>query len=114
MRPGSAAGSAAGESRPGAHPRTDHPEHLVAGALGGGAAGGSHLPHRHPPVPHPCRLAGGVLARRIEKIEAGIAVSESARNVVVQHLGRDAVVIPNGIAVQFSAPAPAAPRLSPR
>jgi phosphatidylinositol alpha-mannosyltransferase len=43
------------------------------------------------------RLAGGVLRAAIEKIDAGIAVSESARNVVVQHLGRDAVVIPNGI-----------------
>jgi len=43
------------------------------------------------------QLAGGVLRAAIEKIEAGIAVSESARNVVVQHLGRDAVVIPNGI-----------------
>ena len=38
-----------------------------------------------------------VLRAAIEKIDAGIAVSESARNVVVQHLGRDAVVIPNGI-----------------
>jgi phosphatidylinositol alpha-mannosyltransferase len=43
------------------------------------------------------QLAGGVLRGAIEKIDAGIAVSESARNVVVQHLGRDAVVIPNGI-----------------
>jgi len=43
------------------------------------------------------QLAGGVLRAAIEKIDAGIAVSESARNVVVQHLGRDAVVIPNGI-----------------
>jgi phosphatidylinositol alpha-mannosyltransferase len=43
------------------------------------------------------RLAGGVLRAAIEKIDVGIAVSESARNVVVQHLGRDAVVIPNGI-----------------
>jgi hypothetical protein len=43
------------------------------------------------------QLAGGVLRAAVEKIDAGIAVSESARNVVVQHLGRDAVVIPNGI-----------------
>jgi phosphatidyl-myo-inositol alpha-mannosyltransferase len=43
------------------------------------------------------QLAGGVLRAAIEKIDAGIAVSESARNVVVQHLGRDAVVVPNGI-----------------
>jgi phosphatidyl-myo-inositol alpha-mannosyltransferase len=43
------------------------------------------------------QLASGVLKAAIEKIDAGIAVSESARNVVIQHLGRDAVVIPNGI-----------------
>jgi len=43
------------------------------------------------------QLAGVVLRGAVEKIDASIAVSESARNVVVQHLGRDAVVIPNGI-----------------
>jgi phosphatidylinositol alpha-mannosyltransferase len=43
------------------------------------------------------QFAGGVLRAAVEKIDAGIAVSESARNVVVQHLGRDAVIVPNGI-----------------
>ena len=53
----------------------------------------------HTATPHSrsMQLAGGVLRAAIEKIDASIAVSESARNVVVQHLGRDAVVIPNGI-----------------
>jgi phosphatidylinositol alpha-mannosyltransferase len=41
-------------------------------------------------------LAGGALRSTVEKIGARIAVSESARQVVVQHLGHDAVVIPNG------------------
>jgi phosphatidyl-myo-inositol alpha-mannosyltransferase len=53
--------------------------------------------HTAMPRSRSMQLAGGVLRAAIEKIDAGIAVSESARNVVVQHLGRDAVVIPNGI-----------------
>ena len=53
--------------------------------------------HAATPRSRSMQLAGGVLRGAIEKIDAGIAVSESARNVVVQHLGRDAVVIPNGI-----------------
>jgi phosphatidylinositol alpha-mannosyltransferase len=53
--------------------------------------------HAATPRSRSMQLAGGVLRAAIEKIDAGIAVSESARNVVVQHLGRDAVVIPNGI-----------------
>jgi phosphatidyl-myo-inositol alpha-mannosyltransferase len=53
--------------------------------------------HAATPRSRSMQLAGGVLGGVIEKIDASIAVSESARNVVVQHLGRDAVVIPNGI-----------------
>ena len=53
--------------------------------------------HTATPRSRSLQLAGGVLRAAIEKIDAGIAVSASARNVVVQHLGRDAVVIPNGI-----------------
>jgi phosphatidyl-myo-inositol alpha-mannosyltransferase len=53
--------------------------------------------HTATPRSRSMRLAGGVLRAAIEKIDAGIAVSESARTVVIQHLGRDAVVIPNGI-----------------
>src|SRR6478752_10477562 len=52
--------------------------------------------HTATPRSRTMQLAGGVLRGAIEKIEAGIAVSESARHVVVEHLGRDAVVIPNG------------------
>jgi len=53
--------------------------------------------HTATPRSRSMQLASGVLRAAIEKIDAGIAVSESARNVDVQHLGRDAVVIPNGI-----------------
>ncbi len=53
--------------------------------------------HAATPRSRSLQLAGGVLRAAIEKIDAGIAVSEAARSVVIQHLGRDALVIPNGI-----------------
>jgi phosphatidylinositol alpha-mannosyltransferase len=75
--------------------------------------------HTATPRSRSMQLASGVLRAAIEKIDAGIAVSESARNVVVQHLGRDAVVIPNGIRfdafarrrIAESPPTPHQPRL---
>ena len=72
--------------------------------------------HTATPRSRSMQLAGGVLRAAIEKIDAGIAVSESARNVVVQHLGRDAVVIPNGIRFDDFATAAlaAGPRRPPR
>jgi len=43
----------------------------------------------------------------LEKLSARIAVSEDARRTVVEHLGGDAVVIPNGVYVdRFAAAAP--------
>ena len=70
--------------------------------------------HTATPRSRSMQIAGGVLRPAIEKIDAGIAVSESARDVVVRHLGRDAVVIPNGIrCADFGAPTPEAGR-SPR
>jgi phosphatidylinositol alpha-mannosyltransferase len=41
-----------------------------------------------------------VLQTALEKISARIAVSEAARKTLVEHLGGDAVLIPNGVAVQ--------------
>ncbi|MFT4167481.1 MAG: glycosyltransferase family 4 protein [Microlunatus sp.] len=52
--------------------------------------------HTATPRSRTMQVAGDALRRLIEKIDAGIAVSESARDVVVRHLGRDPVVIPNG------------------
>jgi phosphatidyl-myo-inositol alpha-mannosyltransferase len=52
--------------------------------------------HTATPRSRSMRLAGGALSMTIGKLGARIAVSESARQVVVEHLGRDAVVIPNG------------------
>lgn len=65
--------------------------------------------HTATPRSRSMQLAGGVLRAAIEKLEAGIAVSESARLVVIQHLGRDAVVIPNGLRVADFTPTASPP-----
>ncbi|OON82139.1 glycosyltransferase [Streptomyces tsukubensis] len=44
-----------------------------------------------------------ILQAALEKISARIAVSEYARRTLVEHLGGDAVVIPNGVDVSFFA-----------
>jgi phosphatidylinositol alpha-mannosyltransferase len=50
-----------------------------------------------------------VLRPGLEKISARIAVSEDARRTLVEHLGGDAVVIPNGVYVDRFASAPVTP-----
>jgi phosphatidyl-myo-inositol alpha-mannosyltransferase len=74
--------------------------------------------HTATPRSRSMQLASGVLRGAIEKIDAGIAVSESARSVVVQHLGRDALVVPNGIwfddFAKVSIAAPLRPSQQPR
>ncbi len=51
--------------------------------------------------------AYGILQATFEKISARIAVSEEARTTLVQHLGGDAVLIPNGLYVdRFAAAKP--------
>jgi phosphatidylinositol alpha-mannosyltransferase len=52
--------------------------------------------HTATPKSRSMQLAGGALRASIEKIDAGIAVSASARQVVVQYLRRDPVIVPNG------------------
>src|SRR4051794_19002040 len=57
--------------------------------------------------------AHGVLQPFLEKIHGRIAVSAAARKVQVEHLGGDAVEIPNGVAVAHyagAAPLPGYPR----
>lgn len=50
--------------------------------------------------------AHGILQSSYEKLSARIAVSEEARKTVVQHLGGDAVLIPNGLYIdRFNVPA---------
>ena len=56
---------------------------------------------------------GGVLQPFMERISGRIAVSDLARRVQVEHLGGDAVVIPNGVDVAHfasAAPLPGFPR----
>jgi phosphatidylinositol alpha-mannosyltransferase len=48
-------------------------------------------------------VAYPILQPTLEKISARIAVSEYARRTLVEHLGGDAVVIPNGVDVDFYA-----------
>lgn len=43
--------------------------------------------------------AQGVLQPAFEKLRASIAVSEAARRTLVEHLGTDAILIPNGVAL---------------
>ena len=53
------------------------------------------------------QAAHPVLRPSLEKISARIAVSEDARRTLVEHLGGDAVVIPNGVFVdRFAAASP--------
>jgi len=52
------------------------------------------------------QAARPLLRPSMEKISARIAVSEDARRTVVEHLGGDAVVIPNGVFVDRFAQAP--------
>ncbi|MEU1624605.1 glycosyltransferase family 4 protein [Streptomyces sp. NPDC020096] len=51
-----------------------------------------------------------ILQPALEKISARIAVSEYARRTLVEHLGGDAVVIPNGVDVDFFAKAEPKPQ----
>src|SRR4051794_38718495 len=57
--------------------------------------------------------AGGVVQPFLERVQGRIAVSAAARQVQVEHLGGDAVEIPNGVAVaQYATatPLPGYPR----
>ncbi len=57
--------------------------------------------------------ARGVLQPSFEKIRARIAVSEAARRTVVEHLGVDAILIPNGVLVRTFANAGPLPGYGP-
>ena len=56
------------------------------------------------------QIAYPLVRRSLEKIAARIAVSEDARRTLVEHLGGDAVVIPNGVYVETFATAEPEPR----
>ncbi|EDY43671.1 glycosyltransferase family 4 protein [Streptomyces sp. SPB074] len=61
--------------------------------------------HTSNPRSRAMTAAYGILQAALEKISARIAVSEYARRTLVEHLGGDAVVIPNGVDVAFFADA---------
>ena len=48
----------------------------------------------------------GVVQAVLERLSGRIAVSQAARKLIVEHLGADAVVIPNGVSVAHYAEAP--------
>lgn len=56
--------------------------------------------HTSNPKSRAMHAAYGILAATFEKIGGAIAVSEAARKTMVEHLGGDAVLIPNGVAVR--------------
>lgn len=56
------------------------------------------------------QVAYPLVRQSLEKIAARIAVSEDARRTLVDHLGGDAVVIPNGVYTQVFASSPRQPR----
>ncbi len=57
----------------------------------------------------------GALQPSLEKVWANIAVSEAARRTIVEHLGVDAVLVPNGVNVRaFAEASPLAALTSPR
>ncbi|MDS1271315.1 glycosyltransferase family 4 protein [Lipingzhangella sp. LS1_29] len=55
-------------------------------------------------------LSAAALRTAVERVHARIAVSEAARRTLVDHLGGDAVLIPNGVSVDDYASAAAHPR----
>ncbi len=58
----------------------------------------------------PLQMAYPLVRQSMEKISARIAVSEDARRTLIEHLGGDAVVIPNGVYVSNFRDAVADPR----
>ena len=66
------------------------------------AAEGPVVATFHTSNPRSRAMAVGSTALRsaLEKINAGIAVSEAARRTLVEHMGGDAVLIPNGVSVR--------------
>jgi phosphatidylinositol alpha-mannosyltransferase len=58
--------------------------------------------------------AAWMLQATLEKVRARIAVSEEARRTVVEHLGGDAVLVPNGVSVDRFAATEARPEWSGR
>ncbi|MFD8483274.1 glycosyltransferase family 4 protein [Kitasatospora sp. NPDC059673] len=80
---------------------------LAAWAASGPMVGTFHTSN---PRSRAMLAASPILQPGLEKMSARIAVSEYARRTLVEHLGGDAVVIPNGVDVRFFADAEPEPR----
>ncbi|MFE9242112.1 glycosyltransferase family 4 protein [Nocardiopsis sp. NPDC006938] len=68
--------------------------------------------HTSNPRSRAMAAGSGALRSALEKINARVAVSEAARRTLVEHVGGDAVLIPNGVAVRrfaHAAPLPGWP-----
>ena len=98
-----------GRLRRPAHPRAGHAVAVAARAV-------ARRPGRssRPSTPRTCararcRRRSRCCGPSLEKISARIAVSEDARRTLVEHLGGDAVVIPNGVYVDRFARRPTDP-----
>ena len=55
------------------------------------------------------QLFDGVVQALLERLSGRIAVSQAARKMIMVHLGADAVVIPNGVAIEHYQSAPLLP-----
>nr|WP_036555169.1 glycosyltransferase family 4 protein [Nocardiopsis sp. CNT312] len=63
--------------------------------------------HTSNPRSRAMAMTSGALRSALEKINARVAVSEAARRTLVEHLGGDAVLIPNGVCTdRFAAAEP--------
>lgn len=56
--------------------------------------------HTSNPRSRAMTVGSTALRSALEKVNAGIAVSEAARRTLVEHMGGDAVLIPNGVSVR--------------
>jgi phosphatidyl-myo-inositol alpha-mannosyltransferase len=56
--------------------------------------------------------ASPILEPAMEKLSLRIAVSQAARDTAIEHLGREVIVIPNGVDVSFFSKAPIRPELA--
>ena len=82
-----------------------HVHEPAAPSLGMIAVGAAECPvvatfHMANPRSRLLSAASGILRPRLERLAARIAVSEAARQTVVQHCGGEPVIIPNGVYVE--------------
>ena len=71
-----------------------------------------HLPHRTRSASKFLAAWGPVVRPWLERISGRIAVSDFARRVQVEHLGGDAVIIPNGVHVSAFTEGPSLPGIT--